>query len=300
MDAVSATPPIAAPPPTVVPAAVIPSADTPILVGAGDIGECESAGASQTAALLDTIGGMVFTTGDNGQSDGSFEEYQNCYDPAWGKQKARTLPVPGNHDYTTPGAPDYFRYFGARAGPPGLGYYSTRVGAGWLFVGLNSEIDVGPNSAQVQWLRQTLRVEQARCIAAAWHQPFVSSGPSRGTPRMQHLWRILQEFGADIVLQGHDHFYERFAPVNADEQVDHANGIRSFLVGTGGARLMNVVARHPASVARARIWGVLKVFLFSDRYEWEFLSVGGTVMDRGRDNCVGPRPIPSGSSALPW
>jgi hypothetical protein len=290
----------------------VPSDSAPILVGAGDIGDCESEGAEKTAELLDQIPGLVFTAGDNGQGTGSAEELARCYDPHWGRHKGRTLPVPGNHDYNVPGASDYFNYFGERAGPAGQGYFARRIGADWLFVSLNSEIPVGPGSPQQQWLRDTLRRERARCIVAAWHQPFVSSGPSRGTPRMGDLWRVLQEHGADIVLQGHDHFYERFVPVTADEQIDAVNGIRSFIVGTGGGRLIGILAKHPASAARARTWGVLKIYLQPTGYEWEFLSAGGGVLDRGRDGCrVDYKPpgadrgpgralIPSDSSGLPW
>ena len=264
------------------------SPDAPILVGAGDIGDCATDGAAQTAALLDSIPGTVFTVGDNAQGTGDASEFANCYDPSWGRHKARTRPVPGNHDYNVPGASAYFDYFGATAGPYGQGYYSARLPAGWLYVGLNSEIATGSESAQHEWLRQTLKAEPATCIVAAWHQPFVSSGPSRGTPRMRALWKLLQDSGADIVLAGHDHFYERLQPVNADEQVDPTLGIRSFIVGTGGGRLMEARNLSPASAARARMWGVLKIFMFAASYSWEFVGVDGTVFDRGNGSCHKP------------
>ena len=148
----------------------------PVLVGAGDIAACDSNGDEATAELLDDIAGTVFTAGDNAYEFGTPVEFQNCYDPTWGRHKERTRPAAGNHDFATPGAAGYFAYFGAAAGPPGLGYYSYDH-AGWHIVVLESNRQVLLDDAvQQSWLRQDLAANPARCTVAYWHHPRFSSG----------------------------------------------------------------------------------------------------------------------------
>ncbi|MBI2185603.1 MAG: metallophosphoesterase [Acidobacteria bacterium] len=253
-----------------------------VLVGAGDIGDCTTGGADQTAALL-ALGDIVFTAGDNAYPRGSVDDFRRCYDPSWGPFRARTRPSPGNHDYETAGASAYFSYFGANAGPSGLGYYSFPVGD-WTVLSLNSNIAVGAGSAQAEWVRRELERIRPRCLAAIWHHAFVSSGAG-ADPRMRDLWRILQAFGAELVIAAHDHFYERLAPVDASGNPS-STGIRPFIVGTGGAPLTVPIARHPASEVQASRWGVLRLILRSDSYQWAFVPVsGGAVVDTGTGPC---------------
>jgi acid phosphatase type 7 len=246
---------------------------------------CGLDGARLTAALLDRIDGIVFTAGDNAYPHGRREDFLNCYEPHWGRHKARTRPSPGNHEYDRDGAAAYFEYFGLNAGPPGRGYYSFTAG-GWLVLSLNSNIASGAGSAQVHWLRQQLESQPSRCIAAIWHHPVASSGLRRGgDPRMREIFRVLTEFNADIVLAGHEHIYERFTRIDADG-FPSPTGIRQFIVGTGGADLYALGPPRPGSEAYAAVWGVLKLTLRSESYEWEFVSVDGeSFRDQGMDVC---------------
>jgi hypothetical protein len=256
-----------------------------VLVGAGDIAACGRMGDDSTAALIDGIEGTVFTTGDNAYSSGSPEEYRDCYDPSWGRHRARTRPVPGNHEYLTPGAAGYFAYFGAAAGNPGEGWYSYDLN-GWHLVALNSEMPAGPGSAQERWLRADLAANPARCTLAYWHHPRFSSGRYGNDPRTDGLWRALYEAGADVVLVGHDHVYERFAPQNPDGGADPARGIRQFTVGTGGLSLYAFNTPHPTSEVRYnQTFGVLKLVLERGAYAWEYIPVSGSFRDTGRTAC---------------
>lgn len=242
-----------------------------VLVGAGDIAVCGSNAAIATGALLDTIEGTVFTAGDNAYPHGSADDFRRCYHPAWGRHRGRTRPTPGNHEYETAGATAYFDYFGANAGPYGLGYYSFTVGD-WLVVSLNSNVDARPGSTQTEWLRATLETSTASCTAAIWHHALYSSGPNGGSSQMQDVWRLLQRFGAEIVISGHEHQYERFTPMDADGRPD-PRGLRLFVVGTGGAPLSSAVRLKPGSEVRAEVWGVLKLTLHSRSYDWQFVPV---------------------------
>ena len=190
--------------------------------------------------------------------------------------------MPGNHEYESPGAQPYFEYFGTNAGPPGLGYYSFEIGS-WHAVALNSNIEAGSGSAQAAWLRGDLARSQARCTIAYWHHTLFSSGPSGGSAQMREVWRILYEGGADVVLSGHDHMYERFAPQDPDGGADPARGLRQFIVGTGGAVLYQFGSARPNSEVRRAVFGVLRLTL-GDGYEWEFVSVSGP-LDAGAGVC---------------
>jgi hypothetical protein len=257
-----------------------------VLVGAGDIGLCGSPGPDGTARLLDDIPGTVFAAGDNAYPRGSATDYQNCYNPTWGRHLARTRPVPGNHDYETPGAAGYFGYFGLRAGPSALGVNAYEVGP-WLILALNSEIDARTSSAQLEFVRDQLSSTSARCTAAVFHRPLFSSGPNGNNLDMRDIWRILYEFRVEIVLNGHDHLYERFALQDPDGRPDPVTGIRQFTVGTGGGTLTQPVTRRPNSdIIITSTFGVLKLTLFDGGYQWDFVPVAGaTSRDSGLGAC---------------
>lgn len=266
---------------------VSPAPASVVLVGAGDIATCTGSGDEATADLLDGIPGTVFTAGDNAYNDGSPAEYATCYAPSWGRHKSRTKPALGNHEYQTPNAAGYFGYFGtAMGGGPTTGYYSYNWGA-WHIVVLNSNIAMTAGSAQETWLRADLAAHPATCTLAIWHHPRFSSGDHGSSAAPQPLWQALYDAGADVVVSGHDHTYERFAPQTPDGQVDNARGIRQFVVGTGGAGLHPF--NHPAPNSQVKnntAHGVLKLTLYGDRYDWKFVPVAGsTFTDSGTATC---------------
>jgi 3',5'-cyclic AMP phosphodiesterase CpdA len=269
-----------------------PESPDPVLVGAGDIADCnEIEGARATAALLDRIPGTVFTLGDNAYTSGTAEQFRDCYGPTWGRHLERTRPAVGNHDYRTKGAAAYFAYFGAAAGPPDKGYYSYDLGK-WHVVVLNSNCgEIGgcrAGSPQEQWLRRDLAQHPALCTVAMWHHPRFSSASEHGDDSAtQDLWKALEEAGAELVLSGHDHTYERFAPRDADGRPDPERGIRQFVVGTGGRHEYAWGTIEPTSqVHDNETFGVLKLTLHPDSYDWEFVPVeGGTFTDSGTAKC---------------
>jgi hypothetical protein len=254
-----------------------------VLAGAGDIGMCGSSGPEATAKLLDGIDGIVFTAGDNAYFQGSVQQFRECYDPSWGRHKGRTRPAPGNHEYETPGAAPYFAYFGSNAGPAGLGYYSFDAGE-WHIVSLNSNIAMTAGSAQATWLRDDLTAHTRPCTAAIFHHPLFTGGPNGPTPDARDLWRVLYDAGADIVINGHDHLYQRFAPQNPQGASD-SRGIREFVVGTGGAELYTLSRMPPNLETSTSAFGVLKLTLRSGSYDWQFLSIDGSSPDSGHDVC---------------
>ena len=221
------------------------------------------------------------------------EEFQQCYDPSWGRYKARTAPAPGNHEYKTRGAAGYYVYFGATAGDPARGYYSYDLGS-WHLVALNSECDevggCGPGSPQEEWLRRDLAASAKPCTLAYWHHPLRSSGRyAPGVDRTGALWRALHEAGAEVVLNGHDHLYERFAPQDPAGARDDAFGLRQFTVGTGGARLYRVREVQPHSEVRYDGgWAVLGLTLRPDGYDWRFVPTPAAAFtDAGSASCHG-------------
>lgn len=261
-----------------------PPMTSAVLVGAGDIAACGSRGTEATAALLDQVDGTVFTAGDNAYFQGTMLQYMQCYDPTWGRHKGRTRPSPGNHEYETPGASAYFEYFGPSAGPRGVGYYSFDIGA-WHVVSMNSNVPASEGSAQVQWLREDLAATNARCVAAIWHHPLFSSGQNGPQPMMRDVWRVLREAGADVVIAGHDHIYERFARQDESGRAT-TGGLRQFTIGTGGAELTSPVRVAANSEVRGAAFGVLKLTLNPESYSWQFLPVPpATFGDSGIDNC---------------
>jgi hypothetical protein len=251
-----------------------PSAPPAVLVGAGDIGNCGSPAVAQTAQLIDRIPGIVFTTGDNAYPNGAAANFRDCYDPYWGRHRGRTRPVPGNHDYEQAGAAPYYAYFEDNAGPFGLGYYRYTAGP-WRVFALNSEVPVGPGSAQMQWLRAELNVNRTPCTLAYWHKPLFTSGPNGPNRDMREIWRTLYEFDVDLVLTGHDHLYERFAPQDADGRTDSARGIRQVTVGTGGGALYTPITSAPNTERIGIGFGVLKLTLNDGNYQGEFVPVPG-------------------------
>lgn len=260
---------------------------TAVLVGAGDIADCDSNGDEQTAALLDSIAGTVFTAGDNAYSSGSASQFARCYAPSWGRHKSRTRPSLGNHDDRSDGGAPYFAYFGGRAGVAGRGYYSYDLGS-WHIIALNSNIMMKRGSPQERWLRADLAATRARCVLAYWHHPRFSSGSEHGSqPRTAPLWQALADYGADVVVAGHDHDYERFAPQSPGGAADPDRGIREFVVGTGGADLRPFGAPIANSEVRAAdAWGVLKLTLSEGAYRWQFIPVAGKAFsDSGSARC---------------
>ena len=255
-----------------------------MLAGAGDIAMCGSSGPEATAKLLDGIEGIVFTAGDNAYFHGTVQEFRDCYDPTWGRHKTRTRPAAGNHDYESAGAAPYFAYFGTRAGPSALGYYSFEAGI-WHVVSLNTNIPMGSGSTQLLWLRDDLTSHTTPCTAAIFHHPLFTVGPNGPTEGTRDIWRVLYDAGVDIVINGHDHLYQRFAPQNPNGVSDPQRGIREFVVGTGGAELYGFARSQPNIETYVSRFGILKLTLMQGSYEWQFLAVDGSVPDTGHDVC---------------
>ncbi|MGB8339182.1 MAG: metallophosphoesterase [Burkholderiales bacterium] len=268
------------------------------LLIAGDIADCQFrpaslSGAAKTAPLVEAAlhsaagNSSVITLGDHTYPDGAAQEFDDCYSPSWGRFKNITHPSPGNHDYNTPLAAGYYDYFADRAGPARRGYYSYDI-AGWHIVSLNSNIDAAMDSAQMQWLRDDLAASKALCTIAYWHHPLFTSGMRGNFGQMKTAWKILHNAGADVVLSAHDHHYERFAPQDAEGNTDTTQGIREFMVGTGGANLSRIM-ENPRLNSEARdnsSHGILRLELAQGKYRWDFLPVsGGNYRDSGIGSC---------------
>ncbi len=261
----------------------------PTLIAAGDIADC-TPGAQQTAALVDTIPGTVAALGDLAYENGTAQEFANCYEPTWGRFKARTKPAAGNHEYGTAGASGYFGYWGAVAGNSTQGWYSYDLGA-WHVVVLNSNcVQVGgcdAGSPQGVWLRADLASRTNRCTVAYWHHPLFSTGLVGESSSTKPLFQALFDADADLVLVGHSHTYQRWAPLTPDGVVDPARGIRQFVVGTGG-RFFHDVGTPVAGqeMANNDTFGVLRLTLRSTSYDWQFMPVAGrTFTDSGSQTC---------------
>jgi hypothetical protein len=274
---------VAAPPPPPPPP---PPDGSPVLVGAGDIASCSSSGDEATALLLDGIAGTVFTVGDNVYDTGTAAEFNNCYEPSWGRHKARTRPSIGNHDYATSAGAPYYAYFAPNAAGPD-GYYSYNLGD-WHIIVLNSNIARTATSAQGVWLKNDLIANTKSCTLAYWHHPRFSSGATHGSDTsLQPFWQLLYDYNADVVLSGHDHDYERFAPQTPTGAADSVRGIREFVVGTGGRSHYGLGSlKANSQMFNGDTYGVLKLTLGPVSYSWEFVPVAGkTFTDSGIGGC---------------
>jgi hypothetical protein len=270
----------------------------PILVGAGDIAICSSSAtnAAATARLIDGVissnpsaNVRVITMGDNSNESGTMAQYQNCYGPTWGRFKSRTSPSIGNHDSS--GAANYYAYFGASAGPAGKGWHSYNLG-GWHIVVL-SAYGNAISTEQLTWLKNDLATDSSKCTLAYWHAPRFSTGGAHGdNSSVGVLWNALYADNAEVVVNGHDHQYERFAPLNPSGKPD-ANGMREFVVGTGGAGLRSGRNSSVASASsefylagsNSTNLGVIKLTLHPASFDWQFLTIDGKVKDSGTGTC---------------
>jgi Calcineurin-like phosphoesterase len=278
--------------PTIDPPPIIPQ--TVVMIGAGDIGDCSTladAGihARDTARMMDTTSAdAIFTAGDNAYPLGSSDDFK-CYENAWGRFKSKTFPVPGNHEYYQPGALPYFQYFGARAGEGGFrtGYYSFNLG-NWHIVALNSPLQASGGIDQIMWLKDDLQSSNAKCTLAIWHYPVFTSGPSNGSPEsrvMREAWQVLFDGGADLIVNGHDHLYERFAPQSPDGRRNDATGITQITAGTGGAPLYQFSGSVANSTAKMSAYGLLKLTLQATSFDSVFLPVSGAPFDQYHGTC---------------
>jgi acid phosphatase type 7 len=265
--------------------------ESAVLIGAGDIADCASlAGAEATAKLLETNPGTVMALGDLAYPNGTAENFK-CYDRTWGRVKDRTRPAVGNHEFHSQGATYYFQYFGAAAGDPKTGYYSYELGS-WHIVVLNSECnEVGgcqAGSPEEKWLRADLAAHPAACTLAYFHKPRFSSGLNHGDdPEITAFWQALYDNNAELVLNGHDHDYERFAPQDPHGNADAKRGIREFVVGTGGKSHREFgFSKHNSEVRNNDAYGVLKLTLKPGGYDWQFLpEAGKSFTDSGSGTC---------------
>jgi acid phosphatase type 7 len=268
--------------------AASPAATPAVVLAVGDIAACGIETDERVAEIVAAEEGTLLTLGDHAYDNATAEEFEECYDPAWGEFRERTRPTIGNHEYHTDRGAPYWEYFGDAAGTPGEGWYSFDLG-GWHIVALNSVcevVDCDADSPQGEWLAQDLAESDASCTLAFWHFPRYSSGPEGGTSAMAELWEMLDREGAEVVLSGHAHIYERLVPLDGGGY-DDPDGIRQFIVGTGGRSLYQFGDIEPASAARTNeVYGVLKLTLHPESYDWEFLPVGETdFSDSGSAEC---------------
>ena len=281
--------PIQPPPPgevpTAPPAIPSPGSSSTFVNVLGDTGWCGSPALGPLARLFERYDGDILLAGDLAYPSGAMEEFRNCFEPSFGRFKSRMRASPGNHDYVASVSADsYFSYFGDRSGPNRMGYYSYRA-AEWTVFMLNSNVPIGKNSPQWQFVRTTMQQSPTRCTMAVLHHPFDSSGINGPTPSLRDIWELMYNLGADLVIAGHDHLYERHAPVNTDQRRDDAKGIRQFTVGTGGAPLYSRVRSALNSELLLSNWGILRLKLDPALYEWQFIDMNGAVLDQGLNVC---------------
>jgi acid phosphatase type 7 len=254
-----------------------PGKNAIVITAAGDIATSGS-GDSQTAVLIQTLDpSRVLTLGDNAYPDGTLEQFNRYYDPTWGAFKEWTSPSPGNHDYHTAGASGYFTYFGSRAPAPN---YTYLLGS-WRVVSLDSEMNRG---AARTFLHNTLTSDSHLCELVYFHHPRWSSGQHGSALGMDAIWDTAVAHGVDVVLNGHDHNYERFAQLDSSGQPT-SDGTRQFVVGTGGAPLRDPGSPIPGSEKRIKAWGVLRMDLWADSYGWSFRNVSNSILDSGTTHC---------------
>jgi hypothetical protein len=293
------------PPPATAPAELVAEAGASVLIAVGDIASCESRGDEQTAFIVDSIlradsaakvKDAVAVLGDAAYPSGSWRDFVECWGASWGDTTKhiimkRVRPVPGNHEHETDFSSPYYRYFGERAGSPRKGYYSFDLGE-WHIVALNSEIarneryTTAERKAQEDWLREDLRTKSKKCTLAYWHHPRFASSYHGNDPTITSIWTILQEAEADLVVAGHEHIYERFAPMNAAGVLDTLKGIPSFVVGTGGGVLRGFNSPAPNSSRRIEgHFGVLKLTLGKEGFQHAFIDTERRIWDPGSGKC---------------
>ena len=228
----------------------------------------------------------LLALGDEQYDDGTLSAFRQSYDPSYGRVKSITAPVPGNHEYHTSGGAGYYDYFGALAGPRGKGYYSYDVGS-WHLVGLNSNIARDSGSEQIAWLKRDLADNAAKkCTIAYWHHPRHSAGSYGSNTSVQPFWQAAYDAGVDVVLAGHDHGYQRFAPLNGSGQKDSARGIRSFVSGAGGRNHYALKSSSLRDAGNGDTFGVTLLTLRAGSYDWAFQpEAGKTWTDRGTSAC---------------
>jgi hypothetical protein len=286
-------------------------------IGAGDIASQNwsvDARHEQTAQLIEQAiaadpNTIVWTAGDNAYSSGTPTEFSSKYDPSWGRVRYRTYPVAGNHDWNTADAQGYLDYFCSERqitytinGRPQLTrvsdcrfpgdvqryWYSYNVGNNWHVIAIDSEYDtLDPTQEQYEWVKQDLQANTRGCIIAYWHHPrYASPTNHSGSTRTANVWNLLMSHGADIVLAGHNHNYERFIKQDGNGNADQ-NGMIQFTVGTGGAGLYSFSGTDPNSAFKVSQYGVLKLTLRDSDYDWDFIDINGEVLDFGRNEpCI--------------
>ncbi len=271
------------------------------LLTAGDIAQCNplrssaDSNAQKTAQLIErelaSVGSNsnVLTLGDNAYFvGGPVIGYATCYRPTWGRFIDKTFAIPGNHDYELGGDNNYYDFFGpkaspANAGPDRSGYYRIDQN-GWTVYALNSNIDATAASAQGQWLKKELATAKP-CIAAAWHHTRFTSSKGGDNTKMAELWGMLDVAKADLVLQSHEHHYERFAPMTSSGATVAGSGIRSFVVGTGGADIYGFAGVHAGSEKQVEAYGVMRLSLDAGKAAWRFIDINDAVLDQGAFDC---------------
>jgi 3',5'-cyclic AMP phosphodiesterase CpdA len=261
-----------------------PTGATVRMVGVGDIGMCGSPGVARTASLVGNLEGQILLVGDIAYLHGTMANFRDCFEPLWGRFRSRWRAVPGNHEYETANAADYYTYFGDASGVDNTGFYSFMAGD-WLILMLNSNIPAGRNSAQWEFVRRQIDQQRTPCTMAVWHHPLFSSGPNGNNANMRDLWALLEAAPIEVILNGHDHLYERFARQLSDGSPEPAKGIREFIVGTGGADLYGFFRQSANSEARFSEHGAMQFTLEPAQYRWEYRNVTGTVLDFGLDTC---------------
>ncbi len=281
------------------------------LIAAGDIAQCDKAPAAQSAAAktaaltLRLLGSdatadakadakaHVLTLGDNTYPDGAADEFTDCYAPTWGQFVARTWPTPGNHDYRTKEASGYYDYFAAAAGPERRGYYAQQLN-GWTLLSLNSNVSGKADDAQLAFVKQALAQNTSGCVLAAWHHPVYTSSIRPPELMMRPVWKLLQEANADVILSAHEHYFEQLAPLTWQGVPDAQNGVASFVVGTGGAKLYVVGAKKEGSEKLiVQQYGVMRLHLSPGGAHWEFINTESEALAQGHITCKPKGAIPN-------
>jgi hypothetical protein len=269
-----------------------------VIAAVGDISCAPTSAVTATACRQLSVSNLIqndpavqhfLALGDLQYPNGELANFQSnsAYNGSYGRFKSQTKPAPGHHEYNTANATGYYSYFGALAGDPTKGYYSFDVGTTWHIVSLNSNcsfVSCAVGSTQEKWLRDDLTASTRPCTIAYWHHPRFASSSRGNITEVDPLWRAVADDGGELVLAGHEHYYERFAPMNAAGTAD-ANGVRSFIVGTGGNSMGGFSTVQPNSQVRLQAFGVMKLTLSDNAYSWQMVNESGTVLDSGTGTC---------------